>query len=249
MLNLKLAFRTLFRAKFVTGVAILSLALGIGANAAIFSIFKQMLLSPLPVNRPRELVNLQAPGPKPGSQSCGQAGDCLAVFSYPMFRDLERMQTAFTGVAAHRLFGANLSFGGQTMSGDGVLVSGNYFPVLAVQPALGRLINSSDDQAVGESPVVVLSYAYWTSRFGQKADVVNQQMIVNGQSLTIVGVAPRGFDGTTLGATPEVFVPITLRALMEPGFTQFASRRSYWVYLFARRAPGVPDANSPGRTL
>ncbi|HXG54134.1 MAG TPA: ABC transporter permease [Vicinamibacterales bacterium] len=240
MLNIKLAFRTLFRAKFVTGVAILSLALGIGANAAIFSIFNQMLLSPLPVHRPSELVNLQAPGPKPGSQSCGQAGDCVAVFSYPMFRDLERMQTAFTGVAAHRLFGANLSFGGQTMSGDGVLVSGHYFPVLAVQPALGRLINSSDDQTVGESPVVVLSYAYWTSRFGQKADVVNQQMIVNGQSLTIVGVAPRGFDGTTLGATPEVFVPITLRALMEPGFTQFASRRGYWVYLFARRAPGVP---------
>nr|MBA3296425.1 ABC transporter permease [Acidobacteriota bacterium] len=239
MLNLKLALRTLFRAKFVTGVAILSLALGIGANAAIFSIFNQMLLSPLPVNQPRELVNLEAPGPKNGSQSCNQAGGCDAVFSYPMFRDLERMQTVFAGVAAHRLFGANLSFGGQTLSGNGVLVSGNYFPVLAVQPALGRLLNSSDDQKTGESAVVVLSYAYWTSRFGQKPDVLNQQMIVNGQSLTIVGVAPRGFDGTTLGAKPEVFVPITLRALVEPGFTQFANRRSYWAYVFARLAPGV----------
>ncbi|MEO6214379.1 MAG: ABC transporter permease [Vicinamibacterales bacterium] len=239
MLNFKLALRTLFRAKFVTGVAILSLALGIGANAAIFSIFNQMLLSALPVQRPDELVNLESPGPKPGSQSCGQAGDCTTVFSYPMFRDLERMQTVFTGVAAHVLFGANLSFGGQTLSGDGVLVSGNYFSVLGTQPALGRLINSSDDQKVGESPVVVLSYAYWTSRFGQKVDVVNQQMTVNGQSLTIVGIAPKGFEGTTLGATPEVFVPITLRGLMQPGFTQFANRRSYWAYLFARRAPGV----------
>jgi len=239
MVNLKLAFRTLLRAKFVTAVAILSLALGIGANAAIFSIFNQMLLSALPVQRPKDLVNLEAPGPKPGSQSCGQAGDCSTVFSYPMFRDLERMQTVFTGVAAHRGFGANLSFGGQTISGEGIMVSGNYFPVLGLQPAVGRLLNSGDDQKVGESPVVVLSYAYWTSRFGQKTDVINQQMIVNGQSLTIVGVAPQGFEGTTLGSTPEVFVPITLRGLMEPGFTQFANRRSYWAYVFARVKPGV----------
>ncbi|MEO5898038.1 MAG: ABC transporter permease [Vicinamibacterales bacterium] len=239
MLNLKLAFRTLFRAKFVTGVAILSLALGIGANAAIFSIFNQMLLSALPVQRPSELVNFESPGPKPGSQSCSQAGDCNTVFSYPMFRDLERMQTVFTGVAAHRLFGANLSFSGQTISGEGMMVSGNYFPVLGTQPALGRLINSNDDQKVAESPVAVLSYAYWTTRFGQRADVINQQMTVNGQSLTIVGVAAKGFEGTTLGSTPEVFVPITLRGLMEPGFNGFANRRSYWAYLFARLRPGV----------
>ena len=159
MLNFKLAFRTLFRARFVTGVAILSLALGIGANAAIFSIFNQMLLSALPVERPKELVNLAAPGPKPGSQSCNQAGDCEWVFSYPMFRDLEKMQTVFGGIAAHRLFGANLAFGGQTMTGDGMLVSGNYFPLLGVRPALGRLLNSNDDKAVGESPVVVLSHS------------------------------------------------------------------------------------------
>jgi hypothetical protein len=140
MINFKLAFRTLFRAKFVTAVAILSLALGIGANAAIFSIFNQMLLSALPVEKPKELVNVAVPGPKPGSQSCNQAGDGEWVFSYPMFRDLEKMQTVFSGIAAHRIFGANLSFGGQTMSGEGVLVSGNYFPLLGVQPVLGRLL-------------------------------------------------------------------------------------------------------------
>jgi predicted permease len=239
MMNLRLALRTLFRAKFVTVVAILSLALGIGANAAIFSIFNQMLLSALPVHTPKELVNLAAPGPKPGSQSCNQAGDCQWVFSYPMFRDLEKMQTVFGGIAAHRLFGANLAFGGQTMTGEGVLVSGNYFPLLGLQPAAGRLLNSGDDQKVGESPVVVLSYPYWVSRFGQRADVINQQMIVNGQSLTIVGVAPMKFEGTTMGATPEVFVPITLRGSMEPGFNAFANRRSYWAYVFARLKPGV----------
>src|ERR671913_3258 len=128
MNNLKLAFRRLFKAPFVTSVAILSLALGIGANAAIFSLFNQMLLRPLPVPAPHELVNLQAPGPKPGSQSCNQAGDCQHVFSYAMFRDLQRVQQVFTSVAAHRLFGANFSYRGQTMNGEGLLVSGSYFP-------------------------------------------------------------------------------------------------------------------------
>ena len=101
MRTLKHAIRTLFRTPFVTAVAVLSLALGIGANAAIYSMFDQMLVQPLPVSRPHELINLSAPGPKPGSQSCNQAGDCEAVFSYPMFRDLERSQTALTGLAAH----------------------------------------------------------------------------------------------------------------------------------------------------
>src|SRR6188508_2905603 len=105
MASLKFAFRTLFKTPFVTIIAIVSLALGIGANAAIFSCFNQMLLESLNVPRPAELVNLAAPGPKPGSQSCGQAGDCDAVFSYAMFRDLQKVQAAFTGIAAHVAFG------------------------------------------------------------------------------------------------------------------------------------------------
>ncbi|HOC19462.1 MAG TPA: hypothetical protein PKK95_14410, partial [Vicinamibacterales bacterium] len=110
-----LAVRALLRAPFVTMVAIVSLALGIGANTAIFSLFNEILLRPLPVHDPARLVNLGAPGPKPGSQSCNQAGSCAQVFSYPMFKDLQRVQTVFTGIAAHRLFGANLSFKGQTL--------------------------------------------------------------------------------------------------------------------------------------
>src|SRR5579859_2866350 len=125
---LRHAFRTLFKTPFVTGVAIVSLALGIGANAAIFSCFNQMLLESLPVPRPSELVNLSAPGPKPGSQSCNQAGDCDAVFSYAMFRDLQRVQTVFTNIAAFVPFSANLAYQGETMSGVGELVSGSYFP-------------------------------------------------------------------------------------------------------------------------
>jgi predicted permease len=239
MTNLELAFRRLFKAPFVTSVAILSLALGIGANAAIFSLFNQMLLRPLPVPAPHELVNLQAPGPKPGSQSCNQAGNCENVFSYAMFRDLQKAHEVFTDIAAHVLFGANLAFHNQTLNGQGVMVSGSYFPVLGLQPAAGRLLSPQDDQKVGESLVVVLSHAYWTSRFDRNPEVIGDTLIVNGQHLTIVGVAPEGFDGTTLGAKPQVFVPITLRGLMQPGFNQFHNRRSYWAYVFARLRPGV----------
>src|SRR5687768_9797314 len=161
MRRLKFAFRTLFNTPFVTIVAIVSLALGIGANAAIFSLFNQMLLRPLPVPQPSRLVNLAAPGPKPGSQSCNQAGRCEEVFSYAMFRDLERVQKVFTTIAAHRIFEANLAYRNQTINGEGVLVSGSYFPVLGIQPAVGRLLDPRDDQKVGESLVVVLSHGYW----------------------------------------------------------------------------------------
>ena len=140
MFNLKLAFRTLFKSPFVTIVAIISLALGIGANAAIFSIFNHMLLRPLPVQEPAARQP-ERPWAEARSQSCGIAGECEDVFSYPMFRDLERAQTVFTGIAAHVIFGANLAYQGQTMNGDGVLVSGSYFPVLGLQPALGRLLD------------------------------------------------------------------------------------------------------------
>lgn len=239
MSYLKLAFRTLFKTPFVTLVAIVSLALGIGANAAIFSMFDQILLRPLPVRAPDELVDFRVPGPNPGSNSCNQAGDCDEVLSYPMFRDLEKAQTSFVGIAAHRLFGANLAFRGQTMNGDGMLVSGSYFPLLGLQPALGRLLGPDDDKSVGQSPVVVLSHTYWRTRFDQSPSVLNESLIVNGQALTIVGVAPAGFEGTTLGARPQVFVPITLRGFMQPGFTGFENRRNYWAYLFARLKPGV----------
>ncbi len=247
MLNLKHALRTLFKTPFVTFIAIVSLAMGIGANGAIFSLFDQMLLRALPVQEPERLVNLGAPGPKPGSTSCNDAGDCEAVFSYPMFRDLEARQESalsgiVTGLAAHRSFGANLAFEGQTLSGAGMLVSGSYFPTLGVRPALGRLLDGGDDRTIGESPVVVLGYDYWQTRFGGSREVLNDTLIVNGQALTIVGVAPEGFEGTTLGSRPQIYVPITLRTLMSPGFASdedFEDRRDYWIYLFARLAPGV----------
>ncbi len=155
MRHVTLAFRTLFKTPFVTGIAVISLALGIGANAAIFSLFDQILLRPLPVPEPDRLVNLAAPGPKPGSQSCGQAGDCDVVFSYPMFRDLERSQTVFTGLAAHCVFGVSLSYRDQPTTGEGMYVSGSYFPTLGLRPALGRLLTPADDQSIGTTSGVI----------------------------------------------------------------------------------------------
>ncbi|MEZ4413497.1 MAG: ABC transporter permease [Gemmatimonadales bacterium] len=239
--NIRLALRHLLKSPFVTGVAVASLALGIGANTAIFSLVDQMLLRPLPVVEPGRLVNFKAPGPNPGSQSCSQIGECDEVFSYPMFLDLQREQQVFTDIAAHVSFGANLSAQGQTLSGEGLLVSGSYFPVLGLVPALGRLIGPDDADVVGDGRVAVLAYDYWKGPLGGDPDVLSKTLIVNGQSLEIIGVAPRGFKSTSLGVTPRVFVPITLRATMIPGWGNevMERRRAYWAYLFGRLKPGV----------
>ncbi len=246
MPNFRLAVRTLFRTPFVTLVAIVSLALGIGANAAMFSLFEQMLLRALPVHEPDRLVNLGAPAPKPGMNSCSNQGPCSEVFSYPMFRDLERLQTSFDGLAAHREFDASLSYRGQTLSGQGMTVSGSYFPLLGVRPVLGRLFTPDDDRTVGGHFVVVLSEAYWRTRFDSSPAVLDETLIVNGQAMTVIGVAARGFEGTSLGSRPHVYVPITMRAQVQPGFVRatangngFENRRAYWVYVFGRLKPGV----------
>ncbi|PYO70018.1 MAG: hypothetical protein DMD69_01045 [Gemmatimonadetes bacterium] len=244
MRHLTLAFRTLFKTPFVTGIAVVSLALGIGANAAIFSLFDQILLRPLPVPDPDRLVNLAAPGPKPGSQSCGQAGDCDVVFSYPMFRDLERTQTVFSGLAAHLAFGVSLSYRDQSTTGEGMYVSGSYFPTLGLRPALGRLLGPADDQGIGTNYVTVLGYRYWQSHFGSDPGVLGRPLLVNGQAMTIAGVAPQDFQGTTLGVRPLVFVPISMRGVLEPGFRGFENRRSYWAYLFGRLKPRVSLAQA-----
>ena len=244
MMPLKSAFRSLLKTPVVTTVAVLSMALGIGTNVAIFSIFNQTLLRPLPVPEPDRLVNLVSPGPRAGSVSCGQSGDCDSVFSYPMFRDLERLQTSFTGIAAHNIFGASIAFGGSSEGGDSVLVSGSYFPVLGLAPQLGRLLGPADERERGGGHVVVLSDDYWRRRFAAREDVLEQTLVLNGQPLTIVGVAPRGFHGTTIGERPQVFVPISMREHVVPRWKGLESRQNYWLYMFARLEPGVSPAQA-----
>jgi predicted permease len=245
-MNLKLAVRSFLKSPFVTIVAVISLALGIGANAAIFSLFHQIVLRNLPVEQPGRIVNLTAPGPAQGSASCGNEGDCTSVFSYPMFRDLSKQQQVFTGIAAHVLFQGNFAFERETKSGWGLVVSGSYFPVLGLQPALGRLLGPIDDGTIGEPHALVLNYDYWQTRFGANPGVLNQIMTVNGQPMTIIGVAPRDFDGTTVGMKPEVFAPITMLGYMWPSFRAFEDRNSHWAYLFARLKPGVTIEQAAG---
>lgn len=237
--QVRLALRTLWKTPFVTGVAVLSLALGIGANAAIFSLFDQLLLQALPVREPERLANLAQTGPMYGSQSCNNAGGCDEIFSYPMFRDLERELGPFTGIAGHRLFSANLATSDQTLNGDGLLVSGSFFPVLGVQPALGRLLGPDDDRTPGEHFVTVLGYDYWERHFGSDPDVLNSTLVINGHPMTVVGVAPRGYRGPTLGSAPDVYVPLTMRSQMDSFFDGFERRREYWVYVFGRLRSGV----------
>ncbi len=246
VINFRYALRTLSKAPFVTICAIVSIALGIGANTAMFSVFERMLLHPLPVQEPGRLVNLAVPGPRLPNTLLDGTGEGYydEAFNYPMFRDLEKIQTVFTGIAAHHLFIANLAARGETVNGQGLFVSGSYFPILGVRAALGRLLSPQDDHTIGETPVVVLSYGYWKTRFGQDPGVLNQTMVINGQVMTIVGVVQSGFEGTTLGSKPQVFVPITMRGLLERGLLErgpngFDSRMDLWVYLFARLKPGI----------
>jgi putative ABC transport system permease protein len=226
-------------------VVIVMLALGIGATTAMFSLYHQILLRPLPVPAPERLVNLGAPGPgKVGANYRDLAiGDTEAQFTYAMFRDLERGQKGFTGLAGHTDFVANLSFRDRPIYSRGALVSGSYFGVLSLRPALGRLIGTGDEPQIGESAVVVLSYDYWRRQFGADPGVLGQTLTVNGRELEIIGVAPEGFSGTVLGTRMDVFVPLTLRWQMVPTLTftghEHESRVDYWLYVFGRLAPGV----------
>ncbi len=238
MRNIKLAARMLLKTPFVTAIAILSLALGIGANAAIFSMFDQLLRHPLDVQEPNRLVNLKAPGPMPGSDSCNQSGGCDEVFSYAMFRDLEKAGNSPYMLAAHRITGVSLGVRNEPMTGDGALVSGSYFPVLGLNAAKGRLLTVDDDKTIGAHFVAVISYQFWEDKFGKDEAIVGQSIVINGKAFNIVGVAPENFNGTTAGSRPVVFVPMTMRGVVQ-GFTRWEDRRSYWVYLFARLKPGM----------
>lgn len=240
MNDLKLAFRMLLRSPVLTGVVVLSLSLGIGANTAIFSMLHQVILRTLPVEKPEELVNLAYPGDfKDGRQSTDDSGDVEYVFSYKMFRELERNAKGVSGIGGWRRFSANLSFRGQTVDGSTVAVSGGYFPLLGVRAEIGRLIEPADDKTGAGNAVAVLSHAYWENRLGRRMDILNQPLRVNGKLFTIVGVAPRGCTGLTFGQRPDVFVPLCFKPNLTPGWDGTDKWNDYWIYSFARLKAGV----------
>ncbi len=248
------AFRTLSRRKTFATVVVSTLSFGIGVNVAIFSLFQQLLLQPLTVPQPERLVNLTDPGRTIVQMEQGllavargsDGGGSETVFSYPMFRDLEREQESFVGLAAHTFHDTTLSIGERTQLAKIAIVSGSYFPVLGLDPALGRLLGPQDDRVDGQAESVVLSHAYWRSEFGGDPNVLGQTLIVDRVPLTIVGVAPRGFHGTAVSARASVFVPITVS--FSSGLSGFAAsmavpnherRAFWWAHLFARLEPGV----------
>ena len=239
MARIRFAFRSLAKAPFLSLVVILSVGLGIGANTAIFSLLHQILLDSLPVQRPQELVVLTSPAEfKGGSSRTSDSGGMDHIFSYPMFRELEKHAQGVTGVAAFFQLGANLSFQNQTLPKAVMVVSGGYFPILGVRPLLGRTIDPADDTGGGNA-VAVLSYGYWSDHLGGDSGVLNQPLKVNGQTFTIVGVAPKGFTSTTLGEEPAAFLPLTFKPLLTPHWNGTDRWDDYYLYLFARLQPGV----------
>ena len=235
--DIRFGLRTLGKNPGFTLVAILTLALGIGANAAIFSLTDQVLLRLLPVERPRELVVLSSPGVGHGRIWSDIEGG--PSFSYPMYKDLRDRNEVFTGLLARYHLQVNVAGEGQSQLAEGELVTGNYFQVLGVRPFLGRVLTVQDETAPGANPVTVLSYGYWTRHFGSDPNILNKQLAVNGNSLTVVGVARPGFAGVQVGQIPDLFIPITMKAQMTPNWDGLADRNDHWVTMLGRLKPGV----------
>jgi predicted permease len=232
--DLRFALRTLRKSPVFTLVAVLSLALGIGANTAIFTLLDQVLLRLLPVKDPQQLVALKMDGFHYG----GNWG--MNALSYPMYRDFSQHNSVFSGMFCRFQYPMSVTFQGNTERVDGELVSGTYFPVLGVGAAAGRTFTPDDDRLPGGHPVVMLSYAYWTTRFAGNPAVVGRTMIVNGHSYTVVGVAQRGFDGVEFGFPAKVFIPLMMKEQVTPNWhDSLTNRRQRWVNAFGRLKPGI----------
>jgi predicted permease len=240
----RLAVRGLKRSPLFATVAILSLALGIGANTAIFTLIDQILLRKLPVQRPEELVMLYQQGVHMGSNMGSR------MHSYPVYQDLQQKAEPLAEVICRRLFDASVSVDNQTERVEAEMVSGNYFTMLGVKPAIGRVFNSDEDDRVFQGhPHVVLSHGYWISRFGGDPTIVGKKILVNNYPMTIVGVSAEGFAGLDPARSPQMRVPILMKPVMVPEWSwlQPANRRARWVQVFARLKPGytVESAQAP----
>src|SRR5258707_4716944 len=237
MQDLRYGLRMLAKNPGFTLIAVLTLALGIGANTAIFSILNQVLLRKLPVQNPDELVLLRSPGPKQGH--VWSDGDDDEIFSYPLYKGLARNTSVFNGVIACYRFPASFADRGQTDRASGELVSGNYFQTLGVGAKLGRLLTPGDDQVPGAHPVLVLSYGYWSQHFGGDPGVLNRRILINNTEMTIVGVAQTGFTGIQIGQTPDIFVPMMMKGAMTPLRNGLDDWNDAWLAVLARVKSGV----------
>ncbi len=256
--DFKFAVRGLLRTPVFTAVALVSIALGIGANTAIFTFVDQVLLRRLPVHDPKQLVLLTQLGPHYGNNNG------YYMTSYPMYEDfrdafvdpvralprvslpydLPRPQPIFSDLFCRTPFAFNVAAGGGAERVRGELVSGTYFQALGVGAAIGRVITPDDDRVRGGHPVAVLSYDYWRNRFGGDAAIVGRRITVNNYPFTVIGVSAAGFDGVDIGQVPSIRVPLMMKHAITPLWDDLDNRRSRWVQVFGRLEPGVTAAEA-----
>ena len=246
MLNdVRHAVRTIARAPLFAAIAVVSLALGIGANAAIFSLVDQVLLRSLRVSDPGRLVVFHVSEGFPG---WAHSDNNETVFSYPLYKDLRDRSGVFDGVVARSSAPVSVSDGGASERARAELVTGNFFQVLGVQPVLGRAIAPSDDGAPGGSPVVMLSAAYWTKRFGGTHSILDRKILVNGHPMVVVGVVPSTFRGLIVGNVPDIFVPMAMKREITPTWYGLDDKRMSWLTVMGRLKPGATLDQANART-
>lgn len=235
--DLRYALRQLRRSPGFTAAAVLSVTLGIGANTAIFTLLDQVLLRMLPVQAPQQLVLLRWDGAFYGTNISDD------VLSYPVYRDLRDHNQVFRDVLCYHRMAFGIRYQDQVERVEGELVSGNYFEVLGVKPAIGRAFTPEDDRIPGGHPLVVLSYNYWTERFHRDPGIVGRTVTVNGSPLTVIGVSREGFDGLEVGNSPKIRIPIMMRDQVTPrSWTEMfglETRRGRWVRAIGRLKPGI----------
>jgi putative ABC transport system permease protein len=243
MQDLRFSLRQIRRSPGFMVTAVLTLALGVGANTAIFSLLDQALLRSLPVRAPKQLVILSAPGKAWDGYSSNNGAGAEKSFSYPMYRDLRDRGTAFDGLIATAPAEVGIARNGTSNLAHAEIVSGNYFGVLGVPAAKGRLLTAADDTTPGNNPVAVLSFNYWKTRLAADAGVVGQTLSINGRMFQIIGVSAPAFQSAVWGQVPDVFVPMSMLEQVVPGEgSRLQNHKDRWMNIVGRLKPGeTPD--------
>ena len=243
--DIRYGIRQLAKSPGFTAVAVITLALGIGANAAIFTVVNALLLKMLPVSEPQQLVVLGDPT-RVNTRSTGTPR--TDIFSYPLYKELRDRNAVFSGLCAagtdHRV---EVDTGQGKTAGEtvvGRMVSGNYFTVLGLEPALGRLLSDSDDTAESANPVAVLSYGYWQRKFALSPSVIGRELRLNDYPFTIIGVTPAGFDGDVVGEQMSLFVPVSMQPQIIRGRRLLRSGNESWLTVIGRLKPNVAPAQA-----
>lgn len=239
------ALRQLRKSPGFTTVAVLTLALGIGANTAIFSVVNALLLKMLPVRDPQQLVIL---GDPTWVNARANGTPRTDIFSYPLYKQLRDANHVFTGLCAagteHRIAVESAASQVSDQNVIGRMVSGNYFSVLGVEPVAGRLISNSDDTTEDSNPVVVLGYEYWQRKFAGSSAIIGNDIRLNGYPFTVIGIAPAGFAGDVVGEQMSLFVPLSMQPEIVRGRRWRNSPTASWLSLIGRLKPGITLAQA-----